>query len=132
MIRDKARLESSLERFVVAQDQCYSQVLEELLDEQKQTHWMWFVFPQGRGLGHSEYSEYYAIKDDDEAKAYLAHPVLGMRYEECMQILAHCKSSAIHIFGQIDAMKLRSSLALFLKAEPESPLLNEVFNKYFC
>jgi uncharacterized protein (DUF1810 family) len=131
MIKDKARLENSLERFIVAQDQCYGQALQELLEEQKQTHWMWFIFPQAAGLGHSEHSKYYAIKDDEEAKAYLAHPILGERYEECMQVLAGCKSSATHIFGEVDAMKLKSSLTLFLKAEPESPLLKQVFNKYF-
>jgi uncharacterized protein (DUF1810 family) len=131
MIKDKARLENSLERFIVAQDQCYAQVLQELLEEQKQTHWMWFIFPQAAGLGHSEHSKYYAIKDDEEAKAYLTHPILGGRYEECMQLLAGCKSSATYIFGEVDAMKLKSSLTLFLKAEPESPLLKEVFEKYF-
>lgn len=131
MIKDKARLENSLERFIVAQDQCYGQVLQELLDEQKRTHWMWFIFPQAAGLGHSEHSKYYAIKDDEEAKAYLAHPKLGVRYEECMQVLAGCKSSATHIFGEVDTMKLKSSLTLFLKAQPESPLLIKVFNKYF-
>ncbi|QWE19484.1 DUF1810 domain-containing protein [Polynucleobacter corsicus] len=131
MIKDKARLENSLERFIVAQDQCYGQVLEELMEEQKKTHWMWFIFPQAVGLGHSEHSKYYAIKDVEEAKAYLAHPTLGVRYEECMQVLAGCKSSAAHIFGEVDAMKLKSSLTLFLKAQPESPLLIKVFNKYF-
>lgn len=131
MIKDKARLENSLERFIVAQDQCYGQVLNELLEEQKKTHWMWFIFPQAAGLGHSEYSKYYAIKDGEEAKAYLAHPILGGRYEECMQVLAGCKSSATHIFGEVDAMKLKSSLTLFLKVEPESPLLKQSFKKYF-
>ena len=131
MINRKQELAHSLERFVIAQKPCYEQVVEELHHEQKRSHWMWFIFPQIKGLGHSEYAQYYGIYDLDEAKAYLSHPVLGLRYEECLQLLETAKSDAEQILGDIDAKKLKSSLTLFLAAEPESPLIASLLEKFF-
>jgi len=103
-----------LERFVAAQAQVYSQVLAELKAGRKQSHWMWFVFPQLAGLGRSPTAVYYAIASADEARAYLAHPMLGPRLLECTRaVLAHRGQKAESIFGAVDAMKLRSSMTLF-------------------
>lgn len=131
MINRKQELENSLERFVIAQNTCYEQVIQELRNEQKRSHWMWFIFPQLKGLGHSEYSQYYGINDLNEAKAYLNHPVLGRRYEECLQLLEMAKSDPEEILGEIDAKKLKSSLSLFFTAEPESPLIASLLARFF-
>jgi uncharacterized protein (DUF1810 family) len=105
---------SDLDRFVAAQDAVYPQVLAELGRGRKTSHWMWFVFPQIAGLGESAMSQHYAIADADEARAYLAHPILGARLRECTQtVLAIHGKTAEQIFGGIDAMKFRSSLTLF-------------------
>ncbi|PCD01866.1 calpastatin [Sphingomonas spermidinifaciens] len=106
-----------LERFVAAQEGVYPIALTELLAGEKQSHWMWFIFPQIEGLGRSAMARAYAIASLDEARAYLAHPVLGARYVECVgALLAHRDRSAEAIMGGIDAMKLRSSLTLFAAA----------------
>jgi uncharacterized protein (DUF1810 family) len=131
MINHKLEFQDSLERFVIAQDACYAAVIQELRDEQKRSHWMWFIFPQLAGLGHSEYAKYYGLKDIEEGKRYLQHPILGHRYQECLQLLEVAKSSADGILGKIDAKKLQSSLTIFLEAEPDSPLLNSVLDKFF-
>lgn len=131
MINRKVELKDSLERFVIAQNTCYDQVVDELRHEQKKSHWMWFIFPQLKGLGQSEYAQYYGISSIEEAKAYLNHPILGLRYEECLQLLETPKSNAEHILGAIDAKKLKSSLTLFLYAEPESPLMINLLDQFF-
>ena len=104
----------SLDRFVAAQDRVYAVALSELERGRKESHWMWFIFPQLRGLGQSAMSHLYGIADRDEAQRYLAHPMLGPRLVACAQaVLAHDDRSAEAIFGTIDAGKLRSSATLF-------------------
>lgn len=106
---------SDLARFVEAQDGgVYEQALAEICRGAKQSHWMWFVFPQIAGLGHSPTARFYAIADAAEAQAYLAHPVLGARLRACVAALADLpQANAEGVFGGIDALKLRSSLTLF-------------------
>lgn len=106
-----------LERFVTAQAGVYPAALAELRAGRKRSHWMWFVFPQIAGLGRSAMAATYAIGSVEEARAYLAHPVLGPRYLECVEaLLMHRGRSAEAIMGAVDAMKLRSSLTLFAAA----------------
>ena len=108
---------SDLDRFVEAQENIYDGALAELRAGRKQSHWMWFVFPQLRGLGRSDAAHHYGIASLDEAKAYLRHPLLGPRLLECVAALrALGPTSAEAVLGPIDAMKLRSSLTLFAAA----------------
>jgi uncharacterized protein (DUF1810 family) len=103
-----------LARFVAAQEGVYGRALAELRHGRKESHWMWFVFPQIAGLGSSPAARHYAIASSDEARAFLAHPLLGARLRECTAaILAHRERGAAAIFGAVDAMKLRSSMTLF-------------------
>ena len=123
-----------LQRFVEAQDRggAYEQAVDELRRGRKETHWMWFVFPQLRGLGSSRMSERYGIGSLDEARAYLAHPVLGPRLLECAGILAAADgTSADAILGGIDAQKLRSSMTLFAEADPQANVFAEVLGRFF-
>lgn len=123
-----------LERFVLAQDAngTYHRALDELRNGFKQTHWMWFVFPQVAGLGQSPTSRKYAITSLEEAEAYLRHPVLGPRLVECANaVAAHTGFSAVRIFGGTDAQKLGSSMTLFLRAAPEEPVFQEVLDRCF-
>ena len=109
-----------LQRFVDAQDGVFETALAELRAGAKQSHWMWFVFPQLAGLGHSPTAQYYAIRSLDEARAYLAHPLLGPRLRLCVEaLLPHAGRSSEAIFGSIDALKLRSSLTLFDLVAPQ-------------
>lgn len=124
----------ALERFVSAQDArgTYDAALAELRAGRKTSHWMWFVFPQLAGLGLSETSRRYAISSLDEARAYLAHPVLGPRLQECARALLGLDGrTATEILGPVDALKLRSSLTLFARAAPEDPVFGEVLDRYF-
>ena len=103
-----------LDRFVQAQEGVYEQALDELRGGRKDSHWMWFIFPQVAGLGRSMMAQAFAIGSADEGQAYLAHPVLGARLKQCTAaVLAHDDMSAERIFGAIDAVKLRSSMTLF-------------------
>ena len=123
-----------LQRFVTAQDagRSYDQAIAELRRGRKTSHWMWFVFPQITGLGESPVSRLYAISGLAEAKAYLAHPVLGPRLVECAAIVAGLSGrTAEQIFGGIDALKLRSSMTLFLRAAPDQPVFRQVLDQYF-
>ena len=123
-----------LQRFVAAQDagRSYDQAIAELRRGRKTSHWMWFVFPQITGLGESPVSRLYAISGLAEAKAYLAHPVLGPRLVECAAIVAGLSGrTAEQIFGGIDALKLRSSMPLFLRAAPDEPVFRQVLDQYF-
>lgn len=123
-----------LERFVAAQDEAatYDAALAELRAGHKRSHWMWFVCPQLRGLGQSPISRRYAISSLDEARAYLAHPVLGPRLLESSRILLELEGrSAQDVFGAIDAMKLRSSMTLFKHADPGNPVFRGVLETYF-
>jgi uncharacterized protein (DUF1810 family) len=123
-----------LQRFVDAQEEggTYEQALAELRAGRKTSHWMWFVFPQRAGLGHSAMSRTYAIGSAAEARAYFDHPVLGPRLVECAEaLLAHDDISAREILGGIDATKLRSSMTLFAAVAPEQPLFQRVLDRYF-
>jgi uncharacterized protein (DUF1810 family) len=121
-----------LDRFVKAQSGDYASALAELRRGQKTGHWIWYILPQLVGLGHSEMSRIYGIASLDEAKAYLAHPVLGPRLRECAAaVLAVTGRSANEIMGSTDAMKLRSCMTLFHRAAPDEPLFREVLVRYF-
>jgi uncharacterized protein (DUF1810 family) len=123
-----------LQRFVAAQDASgtYNVAVSELRSGRKRSHWMWFVFPQIAGLGQSWASRTYAISSLNEARAYLAHPVLGPRLLECTGILTQLHGlSAQDIFGGIDSVKLRSSMTLFAHADPANPLFGRVIDAYF-
>ena len=124
----------NLDRFVAAQDSggTYSQALAELQLGRKTGHWMWFVFPQFAGLGHSDMSRRYAISSLDEAREYLAHPVLGPRLlESALAVTNHSGSPAGDIFGSIDARKLHSSMTLFLRAAPGETVFKTVLAQFF-
>jgi uncharacterized protein (DUF1810 family) len=124
----------SLQRFIDAQNetQTFERAPAELRGGRKTSHWMWFVFPQLTGLGQSETSHRYAIGSLDEARAYLDHPLLGPRLLECCEaLLSHHGKSAEEILGGIDAIKLRSSMTLFLRAAPESQVFQQVLDRYF-
>jgi uncharacterized protein (DUF1810 family) len=121
-----------LDRFVAAQDGRFEGVLRELRAGHKTGHWIWFIFPQLAGLGRSETSRFYAIASIDEARAYLAHPILGPRLRECIEaVLATSGAGAEQIFGALDAMKVRSSLTLFLRAAPDEQLVAEMLDRFY-
>ena len=124
-----------LERFVVAQDaaRTYERALQELRQGKKTSHWMWFVFPQIEGLGHSPASKKFAISSLDEARKYLQHDVLGPRMRECVDILAQFSDrTAEQIFGDTDAEKLHSSMTLFARAAPDEPRFQRILDGYFA
>ena len=130
----KAEDPYDLQRFAAAQDAggTYEQATAELRGGRKASHWMWFVFPQIAGLGYSPMSRTYAITSLDEARAYLAHPVLGARLIDCAAILTGLAGrTAEQIFGEVDAMKLRSSITLFIHAAPREPVFRQVLDQYF-
>ena len=121
----------TLERFVEAQEGSYAQALKEIKAGHKLTHWMWWIFPQYKGLGRSEISKYYAIQSREEAKAYWEHPVLGERLRECMRALLDLETNnAVEVFGMVDAMKLQSCITLFLYNGGED-LCIKVLDKFF-
>ena len=122
-----------LGRFVAAQEPVYDNVVEELRRGHKTSHWIWFIFPQIAGLGHSWMAERYAITSLAEARAYLAHPILGDRLRECAGlVLAIGGNTAEEILGPIDAMKLRSSMTLFHRAAPDDPVFAQVLDRFFA
>ncbi|CAM3185754.1 calpastatin [Pseudomonas floridensis] len=122
----------NLQRFVDAQQPVLSQVLAELEAGKKRSHWMWFVFPQIRGLGRSDMAQRYAIGSLDEAMAYLKHPVLGPRLEQCAQLIApQVERTARQIFSSPDDLKLHSSMTLFTLAAPDRPIFQEVLDTFF-
>lgn len=124
--------ENSLNRFVDAQKTDYQQALSEIKNGRKRSHWMWYIFPQIQGLGFSETSRYYGIKDAAEAAAYLAHPVLGSRLLEICQALLKLESSnATSIFGSPDDVKLKSSMTLFAALPGANPVFQQVLDKFF-
>jgi uncharacterized protein (DUF1810 family) len=121
-----------LDRFLVEQRPVYDDVLEELRRGHKTGHWIWFIFPQVAGLGQSAMSRRFALTSLDEARAYLAHPVLGTRLRECAGIvLATSGRTAEEIFGSTDAMKLRSCMTLFHRAAPDEPRFAEVLKRFY-
>ncbi len=121
-----------LARFLTAQAPVYAQVLSELRAGRKRSHWIWFIFPQVVGLGLSAMSHRYAIASVEEARAYLAHPVLGARLRECSElVLAAMDRSAHDIFGSPDDMKFRSSMTLFDRAGDSDAVFRQCLGKYF-
>lgn len=121
-----------LARFLAAQASAYPAALAELRGGRKRTHWMWFVFPQVEGLGRSPTARFYAIAGLDEARAYLAHPVLGPRLLDCVEALLALPGGDAHaVFGSPDDAKLRSSLTLFSAAAPDEPRFRAALAKYF-
>ena len=123
----------NIERFIEAQDKVYEKVVEELKSGKKRTHWMWFIFPQFVALGSSEISIYFGIKSVLEAKCYINNEILRNRYLECCNILLSLDNDDIEdILGEIDALKLRSSLTLFKFVDKDNELLyQELLNKYY-
>jgi len=123
----------SLERYIKAQAPVYARALAELKRGEKQSHWMWYIFPQIAGLGRSSMSQTYAIQSLEEAREYLAHPVLGARMRECCQVLLALEGKTAHeIFRQPDDLKFRSSMTLFALAAPEVSLFQDLLQKYFA
>jgi uncharacterized protein (DUF1810 family) len=123
---------AELDRFAEAQARTYERALTEIRNGEKRSHWMWFIFPQIAGLGSSETSQYYAIKNLDEAREYLNHPVLGERLRECARAALGVQGrSARLIFGSVDAMKLKSSATLFALVSPPESVFHQVLDKYF-
>jgi uncharacterized protein (DUF1810 family) len=123
-----------LQRFETAQDAggTYERAAAELRAGRKESHWMWFIFPQIAGLGFSQASRTCAISGLEEARAYLAHPVLGPRLVECATIVAGLRGrTAEQIFGELDAQKLCSSVTLFRHADPDQPVFGQVLEQYF-
>ena len=121
-----------LERFVRAQKQVYETAREELRVGRKRTHWMWFIFPQMKGLGSSYEAEFFGMVSLAEATAYLAHPVLGPRLRECTQLVNNVEGrSSQQIFGDIDALKFRSSMTLFARATPDNTDFKVALDKYY-
>ena len=123
--------EYNLERFIDAQEASYEIALSEIKSGRKKSHWMWYIFPQVQGLGFSETSKFYAIKDIGEAKAFLEHPVLGERLVRICNALLHLESDNAHnIFGSPDDLKLRSSMTLFSSLNI-NPVFQKLLEKFF-
>jgi uncharacterized protein (DUF1810 family) len=123
-----------LQRFVQAQDNdgTFDQALRELHAGRKHSHWMWFVFPQVSGLGSSPMAQHYAVTGLEEARAYLAHAVLGRRLVECARALTALEErDAVRVFGPVDCQKLQSSMTLFAMAAPDEPAFRDVLDQYF-
>ncbi|HET8762649.1 MAG TPA: DUF1810 domain-containing protein [Gemmatimonadales bacterium] len=121
-----------LDHFLTAQAPVYDQVLTELKGGRKRSHWMWFIFPQIAGLGFSETSRHYAIRDLDEARAYLAHPILGARLRQCAELVLHVPDRTAHeIFGSPDDLKLRSSATLFSLVSPPGSVFHQLLERFF-
>ena len=123
---------SELDRFIRAQEYNYSDALKEIKNGKKTTHWIWYVFPQIKGLGKSDTAKWYAIKDLQEAKDYLNNEILSNRLEQiCKALLDLDCNDAYKIFGSPDDMKLKSSMTLFEIAAPENKIFKRVLDKYF-
>jgi uncharacterized protein (DUF1810 family) len=121
-----------LERFIDAQAAVYDQVQSELAAGRKTSHWMWFIFPQLRGLGRSSMAQLYGIANLEEARGYLDHPVLGARLVECARLVLAIRGRTVHqIFGSPDDLKLRSCMTLFELAASEEPVFGEVLDRYY-
>ena len=122
----------NLQRFISAQESSYQTALSEIQAGRKRSHWMWYIFPQIQGLGYSETSRFYAIKNRSEAEAFLEHPVLGSRLIEISNELLQLQSNdAYKIFGSPDDVKLKSSMTLFASLPNPDPVFGAVLDKYF-
>lgn len=125
-------LNEGIERFLRAQQNVYLQALDEIKSGKKQSHWMWFVFPQIRGLGFTQYNVYFGLKNLDEAGQYLNDPVLGKRLIEISEaLLAQDGKTALEIFGKPDQRKLRSCMTLFSRIPNADPVFLKVLEKYY-
>ena len=123
---------NSLDRFIKAQELAYPIALREIKNGKKRSHWMWYMFPQLRGLGTSTMAHMYGISGLKEAKAYLEHPVLSARiYELCGELLKHKDKAALEIFGDIDEIKLKSSMTLFALTNENYTIFDEVLDCFF-
>jgi uncharacterized protein (DUF1810 family) len=121
-----------LQRFIDAQNPVYQQVCTELRNGRKESHWMWFIFPQLSGLGSSPSAITFGISSREEAEAYLAHPVLGMRLKECTLLVNQVEGRAAEqIFGYPDVLKFRSSMTLFASVAPDNQVFTRALQKYF-
>jgi uncharacterized protein (DUF1810 family) len=133
MMQDCMNDPYDLQRFVDAQNPAFKQVCAELRAGQKQGHWMWFIFPQLRGLGHSQMAIKFALSSRDEAEEYLKHQVLGPRLRECTRLVILVDGRSIEqIFGYPDDLKFRSSMTLFASATSENQIFKEALEKYFA
>jgi uncharacterized protein (DUF1810 family) len=134
MVRDRSVSATdpyNLQRFVEAQDEDYEDVCAELRAGKKSTHWIWFIFPQMKGLGMSATSDWFAISSLNEAQAYLQHPVLGQRLRECTQLVNRVEGRSIReIFGSCDHVKFRSCMTLFARATAENQVFLDALQKY--
>lgn len=120
------------QKFLDAQNQLYLKALDEIKAGRKETHWMWFIFPQIEGLGKTETAKFYALKNLEEAAQYFSHPVLGQHLVQISQALIKLQScSAEEIFGHPDNLKLRSSMTLFANVPRTNPVFRDVLDKYF-
>jgi uncharacterized protein (DUF1810 family) len=121
-----------LQRFVQAQDPVFDRVQAELRDGKKRSHWMWFIFPQYAGLGHSDISQHFAISSLEEAAAYLHHPVLGPRLEACTRLVTQLQGKSIRlIFGSPDHLKFHSCMTLFERVAAEDNIFRAALEQYF-
>lgn len=126
-------LNNPLNHFLSAQQNIYPQVIKELQNGKKISHWMWFIFPQINGLAQSSTAKYYSIKSIEEVQEYLAHPILGKRLLECSEIIVDINNkTASEIFGYPDDMKLKSSMTLFNYVAPEQKVFADALQKYFA
>jgi uncharacterized protein (DUF1810 family) len=124
-------MQSGLERFVAAQTPVFPDVVRELSSGHKTSHWMWFIFPQIRGLGRSETARYYAISSLEEARAYAQHPLLGPRLQDCTAlVIASSAASLVAIFGPVDALKFCSCMTLFLEATSTNEIFQHALDRY--
>jgi len=122
----------SLQRFIEAQEPIYAQVCAELRQGRKTGHWMWFIFPQIRGLGSSETAQYFAIASRQEATAYAKHPVLGPRLRECAALVLQIDNESVEpIFGYPDNLKFHSSMTLFARTAEDNQVFIDALKKYF-
>jgi uncharacterized protein (DUF1810 family) len=127
-----AHTDNNLMRFLDAQNKLYLTALSEIKKEKKETHWMWFIFPQIKGLGSSDNANYYAITNLEEADDFLAHPILGKHLIEISELLLTFKrKSAESVFGDLDARKLRSSMTLFSLVKNAHPVFQEILDAFF-
>jgi len=125
-------MENNVNRFLHAQQTDYSTALSEIKNGRKRSHWMWYIFPQIQGLGFSETSKFYAIKDAAEAETFLNHPVLGSRLVEiCNELLKLPGNDAYRIFGSPDDLKLKSSMTLFAALRNPNPVFQQVLDKFY-
>lgn len=125
-------MKEGLDRFLTAQQDSYKTALREIQGGQKVSHWMWYIFPQIAGLGYSQMAQYYAIRDIEEAKEYLKNDILRRRLLEISQALLETESDdAAYVMGRLDDLKLKSSMTLFLLAEPECQVFQKVLDKFF-